>query len=607
VNQQLKQQQDGGYMRQRRVLTALAIPLALALVAASCGSDDSSSDATTAPDGAEATTPTEDTTSTEDTTATEDTEATEDTTATEVTEPPQTETPVMGGSVSLGLEAEATGLRPWEDGLSEPAYNIMYAIYDPLMTSRESGGYGPYLAESLEPNDDFTVWTMTLRPDITFSNGTALTAQTIADSFPIQQTGAVSSTAIASAKLASVAATGDLTVEYTLIEPNSAFAGALALAPLGFPFDPAAALADPVGYSTNPIGTGPFTMKSRDIDNETIVERNPNYWRADDDGNQLPYLDSVTYRPIPDEGTRLDALLSGTVSAIESLRGATVRDARDAGDKINVLTNLGNSTGAGFYNTQSPPLDDQRVRLGLTKMNDQARVIEALGNTGISAPTTQFFSVDSEFWTEAAADTYPTFDFDGGTELIQEYIDDPARSDGKSAGDNIDVELSCPPDPTLIAAMQVIQQVWAGSDLVNVTLTSFDQATHINNGIDDKTSAHCWRFGGDGDPAASIDPFVASAAESVSNFPNYDDPEMQQWALEAGATDDFETRKELYSKIMVRINEEALTWYSGGTAQMIAVAPDVKGVATWTLPDGEAGVGIQGAQMRPTQIFVSAG
>ncbi|MEZ5251578.1 MAG: hypothetical protein R2713_20910 [Ilumatobacteraceae bacterium] len=45
-------------------------------------------------------------------------------------------------------------------------------------------------------------------------------------------------------------------------------------------------------------------------------------------------------------------------------------------------------------------------------------------------------------------------------ESIQAYIDDPAlRSDGKAPGELIDVELSCPPDPTLIAAMQVIEQV----------------------------------------------------------------------------------------------------------------------------------------------------
>ena len=193
-------------MRQRRVLTALAIPLAFALVAASCGSDDSSSDGTTAPG---------------DTEATESTEATEegpaetvpdvDTTVTE-----QTETPVLGGSVTIGLEAESTGLRPWEDSCSSPCYAIMRAVYDTLMEEQQIGGYGPYLAESLESNEDFTVWTMKLRPDVTFHNGTPLTAQTIVDMFPLQQAGAAGSSAISAANLAGVAALDELTVEYTL-------------------------------------------------------------------------------------------------------------------------------------------------------------------------------------------------------------------------------------------------------------------------------------------------------------------------------------------------------------------------------------------------------
>ena len=130
------------------------------------------------------------------------------------------------------------------------------------MESRPSGGYGPYLAESLESNEDFTVWTMTLRPDITFHNGTPLTAQTIVDMFPLQQVGAAGSSAIASAKLAGVEATDDLTVEYTLSEPNVGVRRARSpSAPLGMPFDPAAAAADSAGYSTNPIGTGPFVIE----------------------------------------------------------------------------------------------------------------------------------------------------------------------------------------------------------------------------------------------------------------------------------------------------------------------------------------------------------
>ena len=582
-------------MRQRRVVTALAIPLVLAFVAASCGSDSSTDTGTD--------TTTEENTETETTDGGPEVTAAPEEVQTSVVE--ETETAVYGGTVTVGLESEATGLRPWEDSCSSPCYNIMRSIYDPLMERTVDGTFEPFLAESLESNDDFTVWTMTLRPDVTFHNGAPLTAQTIADMFPLQQAGAAGSSAISGALLAGVAAVDDLTVEYTMSAPSVAFPGALALAPIGFPFDPAAATADSAGYSTNPIGTGPFVMSSRDIDNETVVERNPDYWFTDVDGNQLPFLDSVSFRPIPDEGTRLDALISGTTNAAQSLRQGTIRDAREASG-IELIEFQGNSTGGGMYNTEQVPFDDVRVRRGLSSMNDQVRVIEALGGTGISLPTTQFFSADSPWWTQAAADAYVSFDFESGKALLQEYVDDPARSDGKAPGEKIDVELSCPPDPTLIAAMQVLEQVWTGSELVNVTLTQFDQATHINNAVSDAHNAHCWRWGAESDPSVAVNPFVAPKADSIANFTNFDDPEMQAWAAEANATNDVETRKDLYSQIMVRINDLALTWYSGGTAVMIAHAPGIEGFNTWTLPDGTLGSGIAPeAQTRWFQVFIT--
>ncbi len=580
-------------MRQRRVVTTLAIPLVLAFVAASCGSD-SSGDAGTDDDTTEATTA--------DGSAAPTPEVTAPDVNTSIA--PETEEAAYGGTITMGLESEATGLRPWEDSCSSPCYHIMQSIYDPLMEQTAEGDYAGFLAESIVSNDDFTVWTLTLRPDITLHNGTPVTAQTIADMFPLQQAGSAASSAVAASGLTAVTALDDLTVEYTLAAPFSAFPSYLSGAPLGYVFDPAVAAEDSANYSINPIGTGPFVIASRDIDNETVVERNPDYWFVDEAGNQLPYLDSISFRPIPDEGTRLDALLSGTTNAMMSLRQGTIRDAREQSG-IELIEFQGNNTGGGMYNTEIAPYDDVRVRKGLSSMNDQTRVIEALGGEGISIPTTQFFSNDSPWWTQEAADAYTTFDFEAGVALLQEYIDDPARSDGKAVGEKIDVELSCPPDPTLIAAMQVIEQVWTGSELVNVSLTQFDQATHINNAVSDIHQAHCWRWGGEGDPSTSLNPFVAPKAESVANFPNFDDPEMQAWAAEANATDDFETRKELYGKINVRINEQNLTWYSGGTAVMVAAAEDVRGFNTWTLPGGILGSGIAPeARARYHQVFL---
>jgi peptide/nickel transport system substrate-binding protein len=580
----------GVFMRQRRLITALAVPLVFALVAASCGNDGDSeetatpgTDAAVEPDEPEATVPDTDT-----------------------TVAPETDTPVYGGSLVMALEAEANGYRPWEDGCSEPCANVARTFYETLVQQNGDGEYEGYIAETIEPNEDFTVWTVTLRPDVTFSTGPLfpVTAQTIVDMFAIQQTGAISSGQIATYAIESVEAADDLTVVYTLGTPNSAFPSALNTVALGFVFDPAAAAADPDGFGNNPIGTGPFTLQSRDIDNETVVVRNPNYWRTDDDGNQLPYLDQVTFRPIPDEGTRLDALASGTVDIVETRRQGTIRDAQSL-QGVNFYQFQGNNTGGGMFNTAVAPFDDVRVRLGLNHMNDQERVIEALGGAGISRPVTQWFSEDSPWWTQEAADTYPEFDFEQGTALIQEYVDDPSRSDGKAPGERIDVELSCPPDPTLIAAMQVIEQVWSGSGLVNVTLTQFDQATHINNAIADQHKAHCWRWSGQGDPSAAINPFLADPATSVANFPNWFDPEAYQWALDAIETDDFEERKELYKQIMIRINEQAPVWYSGGTATLIVAEENIRGINNWTLPSGNLGNGTPGALTFFTQVFIS--
>ena len=591
-------------MRQRRLVSALAIPLVLAFTAASCGSDDDSSDGTTAPDGTEATT---DETTAETDDGGGDTVATTPVTAeceVDTSVVAETDTPVYGGTLTMGLEAEANGFRPWEDGCAEPCVNIARTFYDVLVQQNADGEYEGYLAESIEPNEDFTVWTLTLRPDITFHNGVPLTAQTLVDMFAIQQTGAISSGQIATNQLLSVEAVDDLTVTYTLGAPNSAFPSSLSLVSLGYVFEPGEALANPDGFSANPVGTGPFIMDKRDFDNETIVVRNENYWRTAENGDQLPYLDSVVFRPIPDEGTRIDALVSGTVDLMETRRQGTIRDAREESG-INLYEFQGNNTGGGMFNTAVPPFDDVRVRRGLNHLNDQETVIAALGGEGISLQNTQWFSADSPFWTQEAADAYPVFDYEVGTGFLQEYIDDPARSDGKAPGEKIDVELSCPPDPTLIAAMQVLEQVWSGSGLVNVNLTQFDQATHINNAIADEHRAHCWRWGTDADPSAAITPFLADPAESVGNFPNWFDPEAYDWALQAIQTDDFEERKALYSQIMVRINEQATVWYSGGTATLIATDENIRGVDDWTLPSGNLGDGTPGAGTYFTEIYVA--
>ncbi len=602
-------------MTSRRTLRLLAVPLALGLFVAACGSDDDddSGDGTTesteASGGTESTEPEggdteegdgggEDAGGEGDVEDTDTTIEDTDTTVEVNTEDVRS----YGGDVVYGIEAEAVGLRPWEDTCGSPCLNMRRSIFDNLTEQTADGEYQGFLADTITPNEDFTVWTVTLRDGVEFHNGTPLTAQTIADMFPIQQAGAITSGLIEGAGITGVEATGDLEVTYTLSSGNSAFPAVLQ-GSTGTVFEPEAAQSE--DFLNNPVGTGPFVIDGRDLDNATTVVRNENYWLEDADGMQLPYLDSIEFRPIPDEGTRLDAVLSGTVDMMQTLRQGTIRDARDAGGDYVLYEFQGNNTGGGMYNTAVAPYDDLRVRRGLTLMNNQEAVIEALGGTGISLPTTQWFSQDSPWYSEAVAEAWPDFDFEAGVASINEYINDPGRSDGKGVGEPIDVELSCPPDPTLIAAMQVLEQVWSGSGVVNVTLTQFDQATHINNAITDIHQAHCWRWSSDEDPSIGINPFVAPPEESPVNFPNYFNPTWFEAAQQAIQTDDFEERKALYEQIMLGIAEEFPIWYSGGTATMVMAEPQIQGINGWLMPSGDVGQGFPNAEVRWHEVFIA--
>ena len=314
-----------------------------------------------------------------------------------------------GGDLIVGLEAEATGLRPWEDACSSPCLTMVVAVHDLLVQIGTDQQLGLGWLQQ-EANDTFTEWTFQLEEGVTFHNGSAFTAQTLVDMFELQKVGASAAGIVTAAGLQEVVAVDDYTVKYVLGQAHSAFPSFLVQTPLGAVFDLITANADFDGYSMNPIGTGPFMMDKRDLDSETIVVRNPNYWMSDADGNQLPYLDSVTFRPIPDEGTRLDSLLSGTTNAMQTLRQGTIRDARSSkadGADIVLLEFQGNNVGGGMYNLDNPPLDDVRVRKGLTHMNNQEAVIESLGGTGISLPGSQWFSPDSPWYSERTAAAWP--------------------------------------------------------------------------------------------------------------------------------------------------------------------------------------------------------
>ena len=96
----------------------------------------------------------------------------------------QSSSPKPGGSVTYGLESETGGgWCPSSARLAISGIEVGAAIYDTLMVPNTKNEMVPYLAESVEPNADFTEWKITLRDGITFHDGTPLDSAALVRNF----------------------------------------------------------------------------------------------------------------------------------------------------------------------------------------------------------------------------------------------------------------------------------------------------------------------------------------------------------------------------------------------------------------------------------------
>ena len=191
----------------------------------------------------------------------------------------------------------------------------------------------PLLAESWERSGDGLRWVFNLRDDVTWHDGTPFTAHDVDFTFNrIIYNDDFNASSRATFEFRylndeeewevsqmTVAALDDRTVEFVLPQPFAPF-----LRSMGTSIYPKHILEGPIdagsfedfwGIDTDPseiIGTGPFTIGDYTPGERVVFERNPNYWKTDDEGQRLPYLDQVVHVIVPDLEAELALFRDGT-------------------------------------------------------------------------------------------------------------------------------------------------------------------------------------------------------------------------------------------------------------------------------------------------------
>lgn len=132
-------------------------------------------------------------------------------------------------------------------------------------------------------NDDFTEYTVKIRNDVKFTDGTPLTAEDVAFSYTEASTNGASNLEFSSLK--NVTAKDNTTVVFKLNKPDSTFVDKFAY--LGIvPSDSY----NNETYGSNPIGSGPYKFVQWDKGQQLILEKNTDYYGKQPEFNKLTIL-----------------------------------------------------------------------------------------------------------------------------------------------------------------------------------------------------------------------------------------------------------------------------------------------------------------------------
>ncbi|UED87975.1 ABC transporter substrate-binding protein [Streptomyces profundus] len=239
------------------------------------------------------------------------------------------------------------------------------ALFSRLVKPNPDGTLTGDLAESWEPNEDVTAWTFTLRAGVTFSDGSPLTAEDVVASF--ERMLELAGPNAGNFPGATVAATSDTEVVLTTPEPDAAIPGKLVL----FYVLPAGVAADDTAFFNSPVGSGPFTV-DRFTPGETLsLVPNEDHW------GEVPRLDRVTVRNIPELSARLTALRTGEVDVVWGIPDDQL-PVLEGEDALTVETVPSTAEFTMWFNSSVPALEDAAVRRALWQAVDFETIIEQL-------------------------------------------------------------------------------------------------------------------------------------------------------------------------------------------------------------------------------------
>lgn len=254
--------------------------------------------------------------------------------------------------------------------------NVFKMIYSQLTEIDRNGDVVPALAERWETDDTIT-WTFFLRKDMTYSDGTPVTAQDVVWTYEKVAADTESSVRTYVTSVESIEAVDDYTVRIVNNRPFATFdrqASLVSIMNQG--------IYEALGeeqFSLTPVGSGPFTVAEWIRDERLVLEAVENHPMGQ------PAIDRIIFRPVPSESARVNGLITGELDVVALLPPPEVPRLQNQ-DGVRVELVASNRNLYLGLNSEVAPLDNLQLRRAVDAAIDREAITSALlGGLGVPA------------------------------------------------------------------------------------------------------------------------------------------------------------------------------------------------------------------------------
>jgi peptide/nickel transport system substrate-binding protein len=441
---------------------------------------------------------------------------------------------------------------------------VLQMLYDPLIDLDAESNLVPALAESWEISSDAKTITLKLRQGVKFHDGTDFDAAAVKVHFDRHLDPASKSLRTGElAGVASVEAVDTNTFRIQLKAPNPQF--------LYFLIDWNAFIESPTAlktygadYASHPVGTGPFKFVEYAQDDHTLLERNPTYW---DTGK--PYVDSLKFRVIPVDATRLIELQSGGAQVIQDAPLQDIQRLSTSSD-VKLDRRLGGRFSIWSWNIgHSPYADNADFRQAVNWALDRQGLLQAVyfGTGRISfAPYHAGTPFDDP--------TYRPFErnLDKARQLLQS-----AQANGLPSPASF--PLYTGPMGVYPKLVQIIQ---ANLAEIGVNVDIQQEADAAYNARIDRNDWHWYVYSGGWSWRPDPSLFLRNLFHSASTYTLarvYKDADVDRLIEQGEQETALDKRKALYSQLADKLNQIGSSTFAYQEENVVAISPKLQGWA----------------------------